>query len=41
MGGTCSTNGGEVERVQVIGRKTRGKETVRKTKTWVVNYYQD
>jgi hypothetical protein len=25
------TNGGEEERVQVIGRKARGKETTRKT----------
>jgi hypothetical protein len=27
MGGTCSTSGGEEERVEVIGRKTRGNET--------------
>jgi hypothetical protein len=29
--GTCSTNGEEEERVYVIGRKARGKETTRKT----------
>jgi hypothetical protein len=33
MGESCSTNGGEGERVKVIGGKTRGKETARKTKT--------
>jgi hypothetical protein len=33
MGGTCSTNGGEEDRVEVIGEKARWKETVRKTKT--------
>jgi hypothetical protein len=33
VGGTCGTNEGEEERVQVIGRKTRGKEPTRKTKT--------
>jgi hypothetical protein len=33
VGGICSTNGGEEERVYVIGRKARGKETTRKTKT--------
>jgi hypothetical protein len=27
--GACSANGGEEYRVQVIGRKTRGKETIR------------
>jgi hypothetical protein len=32
-GGTCGTNGGEEERVKVIGRKARGKETTRKTET--------
>jgi hypothetical protein len=32
MGGSCSTNGGEVERVYIIGGKARGKETTRKTK---------
>jgi hypothetical protein len=31
VGRTCGTNGGEEERVQVIGRKVRGKETTRKT----------
>jgi hypothetical protein len=33
VGGTCGTNGGEEERVYVIGRKARGKETTRKTET--------
>jgi hypothetical protein len=33
VGGTCGTNGGEEERVEVIGRKARGKETTRKTET--------
>jgi hypothetical protein len=33
MGGACSTNRGEEELVWVIGGKTRGKETTRKTKT--------
>jgi hypothetical protein len=32
MGRASSTNGGEEERVLVIGEKTRGKETTRKTK---------
>jgi hypothetical protein len=32
VGGTCSANGGEEERVYVTGRKARGKETTRKTK---------
>jgi hypothetical protein len=32
-GATCGTNWGEEEHVQVIGRKARGKETTRKTKT--------
>jgi hypothetical protein len=31
VGGTCGTNGGEVERVYVIGMQARGKETARKT----------
>jgi hypothetical protein len=31
VGGTCGTNGREEERVYVIGRKARGKETTRKT----------
>jgi hypothetical protein len=35
VGRTYGTNGGEEEHVQVIGRKARGKETIRKTKTWV------
>jgi hypothetical protein len=29
----CGTNGGEEERVHVIGRKARAKETTRKTET--------
>jgi hypothetical protein len=33
MGVSCSTNGGEKERVEVIGGKARGKETTRKSKT--------
>jgi hypothetical protein len=33
MGRPCSTNGGEEERIYVIGGKTRGKEASRKTKT--------
>jgi hypothetical protein len=33
MGGACSTNGGEEERVQVVGGKARGKEVTRKAKT--------
>jgi hypothetical protein len=33
MGGACSSNGGEKERVQVVGGKTKGKEASRKTKT--------
>jgi hypothetical protein len=34
MGGACSTNG-DKQRVQVIGRKARGKETTRKIKTYL------
>jgi hypothetical protein len=33
VGGTCGTNGRELKRVYVIGRKARGKETTRKTET--------
>jgi hypothetical protein len=33
MGGPCSTNGGEEERLWIIGGKARLKETARKTKT--------
>jgi hypothetical protein len=33
MSGAFSTNGGEEERVEIIGGKARGKETARKTKT--------
>jgi hypothetical protein len=35
MSDACSTNGVEEERVQVIGRKTKGNETARKTKTYI------
>jgi hypothetical protein len=33
MGGACSMNGGEEERVLVVGGKARGKEPTRKAKT--------
>jgi hypothetical protein len=33
MGGPCSTNGGEEERVWIIGGKAKWKDTTRKTKT--------
>jgi hypothetical protein len=33
MGGACSTNEGEEERVYVVGGKARGIETPRNTKT--------
>jgi hypothetical protein len=33
MGGPCSMNVGEEERLQIIGGKARGKETTKKTKT--------
>jgi hypothetical protein len=33
MGWSCSTIGGEEERVEVIGGKAKRKETARKTKT--------
>jgi hypothetical protein len=33
MGGQCSMNWGEEERIYVIGGKARKKETTRKTKT--------
>jgi hypothetical protein len=33
MGGTCSRNGLEEERIYLIGRKARGKVTARKNKT--------
>jgi hypothetical protein len=35
MGRECRTNGGEKERVWVVGGKARGKEVTRKTKTEV------
>jgi hypothetical protein len=31
MGGSCSTNAGEEERVWVVGRIAKGKETTRKS----------
>jgi hypothetical protein len=34
--GACSTNGGEDERVQIVGGKARGKEATMKAKTYVV-----
>jgi hypothetical protein len=33
VGGACGMKGGEEERVWVITRKARGKETTRKTET--------
>jgi hypothetical protein len=33
VGRTCGTNGGEEDRVYVIGKKARVKETTRKTET--------
>jgi hypothetical protein len=33
MGGACSTNGGEEERVYVVGGKAGGTEATRQTKT--------
>jgi hypothetical protein len=33
MGGPCSTNGGEEERLKIIGGKARMKETTRNTKS--------
>jgi hypothetical protein len=33
MSGACSSNGGEEESVSVVGRKARGKETTKRTKT--------
>jgi hypothetical protein len=33
VGGTCDMNGREEERVKVIGRKAKGKETTWKTET--------
>jgi hypothetical protein len=35
LGGACSTNEGEEERLEVIGGKARGKEATRKIKTEV------
>jgi hypothetical protein len=38
VGGACGRNGGEAERVHVIGKKIRRKETTRKTRRrWVDN----
>jgi hypothetical protein len=33
IGGTCITNGGKEECIEVVGGKARGKEAARKTKT--------
>jgi hypothetical protein len=33
MDGACKTNGGEKERVEVVGGKARQKEAAKKTKT--------
>jgi hypothetical protein len=33
MSGACSTNGGEQERVWIVGGKDKGKEAAKKTKT--------
>jgi hypothetical protein len=33
MGGPYSTNGGDEDRVEIIGGKVREKETTRKTQT--------
>jgi hypothetical protein len=33
VGGTCGTNGGKEERVEVIDRKARRNENTRKTET--------
>jgi hypothetical protein len=35
VGRACSANGGEEERVYIIGRKTGRNETTRKTETYV------
>jgi hypothetical protein len=39
MGGTCRTNGGEEERVQIAGGKARGKEPLGRLKTKMVGQY--
>jgi hypothetical protein len=39
VGGTCSANGGEVNRIQVICGKARWKEATRKTKMQVSRKY--
>jgi hypothetical protein len=42
MGGPCSTNGGEEERVQVTRGKTRRKESLRRPRRrWVDNIMMD
>jgi hypothetical protein len=42
VGGACNANGGEEDRIKVIGRKSRKKETTRKTKTrWMDNIKMD
>jgi hypothetical protein len=35
MEGTFSTNGGKEKCIKIIGEKAGGKETIRKTKTYV------
>jgi hypothetical protein len=42
MGGACGTNGGQEERVEVTGRKARGKETATRPRCrWVDNIRSD
>jgi hypothetical protein len=42
MGGSCSTNGGEEERVWIIGGEARGKEPLgRPRRRWVDNIRMD
>jgi hypothetical protein len=42
MGGACSTNGGEEERLTIIGGKARGKEPLGKPRRrWVDNIRMD
>jgi hypothetical protein len=42
VGGTCGTDGREEERVKVIGRKARGKETTRRPRCkWMDNIKMD
>jgi hypothetical protein len=42
MSGACSTNGGEQERVCVVGGKARGKELLgRRRRRWMDNIRMD